>query len=521
MKLKIGSLIVLLLLSLRLFASVSATLDTPIIYKGESAILNIKADGDDIEFPDIKKIGGFRILSSSTSQNITSINGRFNKSITKSYTFLPDKNVTIPPFHVKVDGKVYKTKALKLTVKSPSSAPKDESVQLILKSDKNDVYVGENLKVDLIFKNSIDQKFDKIELTKPNFEGFWSKQTQSTKPYPCGDFICQKYSFIITPQKEGNFTIGSVSARVGKYQQTHRGGMFDDPFFDDPFFNSLRGRLTWKTIYSNPLHIRVKKLPLGLDLYGDFKIEAKVDKKEVKANKPVNLTIKVTGSGNIEDIDKFDLDIKDAVVYSDEPKIDTHIEKDKSVGEFVQKIAIVADKDYTIPSFKLRYFDKGEKKEKIISTDPIDIKVIGAMPHEKATNVVSTPKSNKSEVTTNNSNNQKIATKSKIVSQKSYNYLYWLLFYLAGIITALAYFYLKGAKFNKKRSKDIPLEKRILNSKDDKSLFSLLLPYANRSQKIKDTLKLLEENIYKGKSHKVDKELLNDILDELEDMGEL
>ncbi len=512
--LKIGKALLLLLLPFILHASVvSARLDKPIVYKGDSVTLTLDAKGDNVEFPTIDKISGFRVLGTSTSQSIQAINGKVSKTISKSYTFVPSKSIKIPSFTIRVDGKSYKTKPIELKLKAPSSAPKDESVQLIIKSDKKEAYVGENIRVDLIFKRSIDSNFDKVEIAPIKLEHFWSKNLTQSKPYSCGDFICQKYSYILTPQQEGNYTIPSTFARLGKYDESsHHNGMFNDPFFDDPFFNSLRGRLSWKKIYSNPLHIKIKALPDDAQIYGDFSIEAKVDKKEVQANKPLHLTLTIKGSGNIEDIDKFNINIPDAIVYADEPTIDTHIEGDKSVGEFREKIAIVADHNYTIPSLSLKYYDSSDKKIKTIQTKPIPIKVIGGALKRKEINNQPTLEE---KIVDDADNNKTVMHTSK---KSAYEKSYLILAFLTGILTTLAFFFLRNLITSKKSSKKtLSIIDEIEKTKDDKKLFSLLLPYANKSDIIKEELDKLEKNIYKNDHKlKIDKDRILDEIDEIE-----
>jgi len=508
--LKIGKIFLILLLPLIAFANVSATLDKPVILPGESAVLTLSASGDDIEFPDIDNIGGFKVIGVANSTNISSINGKTTKTLSKSYTFVPTKSVHIPSFSIKVDSKVQKTKPLDLEV-STKHLPKDESVRLILKSDKKEAFVGENIKLDLIFKHTPDKHFDKVEIIPPKLDGFWSKQVPGSKSYACGDFICESYSFILTPQQAGTFTIPPTVAKLGVVQRANRrvGGVFDDPFFNDPFFNSLMGRLTWKRIYSNDLKIKVKELPNNTQIFGNFSIDAKVDKKKIDAGKAVNITITIKGSGNIEDIEKFDPKIQDAIVYADEPKISSHIEGEKNVGTFTQKIAIVSDHNFTIPSFSLNFFDKDENRTKTIKTKPIEIEVIGGTTVSKPTIESSTkPTLRVEQNSTNEEKNQK--------KSKDLNIVYILLAFIAGAL--FSYLFSKfSSKDHKKAKKPKPLFEQIQKAKDDKTLFSLLLPYANESEIIKESLKKLEENIYKNADHKIDKEAILDFFDEMED----
>ena len=157
--------------------------------------------------------------------------------------------------------------------------------------------------------------------------------------------------------------------------------MLDDPllrnsFFRDSFFDSVTNRLNWQKIYSNALHISVKPLPNNLELFGDYSLTSTVDKTFVDANQPVNLTISITGKGNIDDIQKYNLTISNVVSYADEPKIESTFQTDEYGGNFTQKIAFVAQSDYIIPKIELTYFDKNTNQVKTIHSEPINIKVI-------------------------------------------------------------------------------------------------------------------------------------------------
>jgi len=143
------------------------------------------------------------------------------------------------------------------------------------------------------------------------------------------------------------------------------------------FLVPLTKHYNGKKFISNKLYIHVKPLPNNLEVYGNFGIKATVDKTEVKANKPINLTIKINGVGNVDDIKKFNLDIDNVVVYSDEPNIKSGLNKGVYGGVFIQKIALIADKDFTIPALRLQYFDKDLKKVVTKTTKPIYIKVKG------------------------------------------------------------------------------------------------------------------------------------------------
>ncbi len=422
---------------------------------------------------------------------------------------------------MQVDGKVAHTQPLKLEVTKPQATGKDASVKLEMKLNKYSAYVGEPVRLDIIFKRSAAAKFDKVEIAQPEIKALWAKKLPDSPAKVENGTIVQTYSYLLSPQQEGNYTIPATFAKLGTREQTRlrsRGGMFgNDPFFDDPFFRTFNSvQMRWKKLFSNEETLHVKALPNGLDLYGDFQIQAKVDKKSVQANKPVNLTIMIEGEGNLEDIKKFDLDIPNAIVYADEPSIQADARQGAYSGIFKQKIAIVADQDYTIPAITLHYFDKKSKEEKTIQTDPIAIHVKGATtttatPANKIEESIPTTVAAKSEPTSVQATTPKVETSQKAPSYEKFIYL------ALGLVLGLGLSYLlQKSKMPKQKKKEKSILHKIKKAKDDKALFELLLPYAREDKIIKESLDKLERNIYQGADEKIDKEAILEVFEELE-----
>jgi len=514
-KLHLGKILLLCLTPYLMWAgSVKATLDKPLIYKGDTATLTIQAQGDDIRFPKLDAITGFPVLGTAQSQSITSINGHTTKNLQQSYTFAPSKSIGIPAFDVQVDGKTLTTKPLTLQVTTPKATGKNDPVQLQMKLAKSKVYVGEPVRLDLIFKKSPQSNFAKIELAEPALKKFWAKKLPDTPPTTENGYIVQKYSYLLFPQQEGNFTIPATYAKLGKVSQSRRRGMLNDPFFDDPFFSAFGRQIRWQKLFSNDAQLTVKPLPDDVDNFGDFTIKASADKKDVQANKPVNLTLTIKGEGNLDDIKKFDLDIPQAVVYADEPKVDASVEQGSYQGTFTQKIAIVADQNYTIPAISFSYFDKQTKRKKTISTKPIDIVVKGGASTTQAPALIESH-----QATSNAQNTAKTTTpptvKTIIKEKQPYEKYLWL---IAGIMIGalLSYLALKKPWENRtSQEKKAPsIIKQIEKTKDNKALFELLLPYANSHPALKGILKKLENNLYKNANEVIDKEEILDIFEE-------
>jgi len=514
----LGKLLTILCFPYLLWAgSVKAILAQPLIYKGDSATLTLEAQGDDIKFPNTDEIAGYPILGTSQSQSITSINGNRSKKLSKSYTFIPIKSIQIPSFDIEVDGEKLSTTPLKLEVSTPKAADKNAPVQLEMKLAKNDLYVGEPVRLDIIFKRAPKQEFAKVEIAQPNLQSFWAKKLPDTAPKVDNGNITQTYSYLLFPQQVGDFTIPATFAKLGTREKRSRRSMYSDPFFDGSFFSAYGGsQIRWKKLFSDEVTLHVKALPDDLEILGDFHIEATVDKKEVLANKPLNLTIQVQGEGNLDDIKKFALDIPDAVVYADEPKVQASVDSGSYKGVFRQKVAIVADRNYTIPAISFTYFDKKSQKAKTIQTTAIPIAVKGGISqadqHIEQRPIIKEKSDAKVAKSTIESATNKPQTKTK---EQSYEkYLYLLLGVLLGaIISYLAF----GFKPKKRIKKEQDIIKKIEKSKDDKTLFELLLPFAHKDIRIKKALDKLEKNLYQNAKEKIDKEEILDYFDELQE----
>ena len=505
----LGKILLIALLPIYLLAgSVSATIDKTAIYPGDSVTLTLSATGSDIEFPKIDKIDNYPVADSGTSTSIVIMNGDMKKTLKRSYSFSPDKNVTIPSFTVKVGGKEYKTQPINVSILDPKTAIKngaDASLQMVV--DKNSSYVGEALNLDLILKLKANSNIAKAQIEPPKFSNLWAKQVGDVQKSQEGNYIVQKYHFIVFPQQSGKITIPPIVAHIAKAQKDAY-----DPFFGSGMNISMfGGNLEWSKVFSNPVTINVKPLPDNLELYGDFNIKATPDRTKVYAGKAVNLTVTVEGVGNIDDVKKFNFDIPNAVVYADEPKVQSGFRGKEYGGRFTQKIAIVGDSNFTIPALELRYFDKNSKKEVVKKTQPINITVIGGAKvtnvQQTAPKIVTAPNSSDMNNSSHSNNNANNSTKIGWLL-----YVYLLISFIAGL---LVMWLIKSRK--PKEKKELPIVKKIQKAKSDKDLHKVLLPFAKDSKVVSNELKKLEDNIYNDGKNEVNKDALLDYFEDLEE----
>jgi len=448
-----------ILLPLILLANVNISVNKKHINIGEELIITISAEGKNIQFPNINKIAEFNILATSLRNNITIINGKTKKNVSKSYIIMPDKNFTIPSFNIKIDGKIYKTKPIKIVVTTPKQTKGDFRLDINLSKKK--AYLGESL----IFSIKYTEKkpASTVNIQKPKIPGAIVK-ILNKKEIKNGII----YNFLVIPQKAGHFKIGPLIANIGEEVTEN---LLNDPFFPIK-------QIKYKTIFSNQLTLDIYPIPKNTT-YGNFTISLKASTK-AKTNKPNTATLTIMGCGDFYDLPEFHLNIKNATVYEATPKIRTFIQNNKLCGKFTKEFHIIAESNYTIPKITLNEFNGTINT---ISTHPIKVEV-----KDIATK---TPKPTKIVQST-------IKTHSNLLP-------YIIIILTIGIGTIFIFLYFKSDNLIKK-----------IKKANEKELFNLLLAYESHP-KIKEILIKLDENIYQNKTHKINKKEIIKIIKNLKD----
>lgn len=487
-----------LFLALGLKADVTMRVDKVALYSGDTVTFTLHAQGSDIKFPPIDAIEEFPILGTSDASSIQMINGETMRALSRSYTFSPSHDVTIPSFAIKIAAKTYQTKAQAIKVLTPKASSEGEPFVLALKADKQSAYVGEPITLSMVFKQKVGARADKVEVSELELKEFWVKKNEQMQQEAEGEYVRKQYDYVLFPKKEGDIEIPAIFAKVSTATRANAsGGVGVDKFFNDPFFVPMQ--YASQKIFSNPIRLHVKPLPQNVNLYGDFSIEASVDKTEIEANKPVNVLIRIKGSGNIDDIVKFTPSIPNVSLYADEPKIEASLQKGRYFGEFTEHIALVADRDFTVPSFALTYLDAQSRKVVTKESAPIAIKVNGGI-------LAPAPQLEKKPSIQPSFEEPKNTPEPKRVIGTE-NYFVWyalIVVLLMGIIASLGWWRYR----KRERTPEELLWAQITQVKSDKALFETLLPYVKKDKLFAQTLAALEANIYQNAQQKVDKTAL-------------
>ena len=354
-------------------AGVKATVNTVEVVKGNPVQLRIKATGGSAAFPKILMVADALVTgrSTSSSQNYTMVNGDFKsqKNTTKIIQFVPEHNMTIPSYTVNIGGTKYKTNPIDITVvtsaSSGTSTGKTNGLfSLEMQANKSQVMVGESFMVTVYFSLRRDVRLSQeVQYIAPTFPSFAVADAGEKSAYVKGNYQVQEVRYILTAQEEGNFTARPASAKVGLADRSRR-----------DIFGMTYGT-KWHQASSNSVNIEVLPQAQESDLVGDFTVVTTIDAQEVKANKPVNMTLKIEGKGNLESFEFSKYEIDGVMIYSDEAKVETTVRGGELFSSYSKSFAFISEEDFTIPERSFTMLTSKEHKLETLSLKSYDIKI--------------------------------------------------------------------------------------------------------------------------------------------------
>ena len=342
-------------------AGVTASVDENPVIAGESVELSIEAEGEKVRFPKIREIGGYRVTEEGMQRFERMEGNRSVVSWVKLYAFTPKRSLHIPSLRVEVDGRTRRTEPIDIRV-DPAGV-KNEGLVLDLLADRKRAYVGQPIDVKVRFMERRDIPVMNVDFVPMTFEHFWGKQVGRIRRYREGAFLVHEKHYLLFPQHEGNLTVGPMTVKVAVSKKVR-----------DAFGFIVR-RPQWVTLRSNPWPVVVEPLPQGVSLVGRFTLDVQVNRRHVIAGEPVELMVEVSGKGNVEDIRLPAFTIAGVTIYRQPSTIVQRYEHGLYRGSWRKKYILVADRNYTIPSLQIHYFDPANQRIEKLSSAPIAIEV--------------------------------------------------------------------------------------------------------------------------------------------------
>lgn len=408
---------------------------------------------------------GFQVLSGpNQSTSMSWVNGKTSSSITYSYILRATKEGEFS-FTAKAsfDGKTLETNPIQITVTkgaavaqqssngNSSGQQQNQTVQssedIYIKAsvNKTNVYQGEQLIATYKLYTRLNIVGNEL-IKNADLNGFWSQEIDLGQSQWSEEIIggyrwnvATIRKIVLFPQRTGTLEIDPLSMKfvVRQRVQSRSRSMFDQ------FFGSVKD-LDYE-LKSKPIKIKVKPLPQPQPAsfngaVGKLDMKLDVSKNEIKANEAVNIKIKVSGKGNINLIDRFNLNFpSDFETY--DPKINNNIKTNGSgvSGSKAFNYLVIPRHagNYELDPVVFSYFDPATKKYNTITSDPITINVLkGDGTAEE--NVVYTP-SNKEEVKVVGKDIRYIHTQPLETAASNHFYASWK-FYLLLLLAPLLFF---------------------------------------------------------------------------------
>lgn len=353
----------------------------------------MNADGDNFTPPNFE---GFKVVggpSQSVSQSW--VNGR--SSFQKSYIYflMPTQKGTqiIRPATIEINGQTYKTNPVKIAVTNAIQRPRmpgepepvdvDDAIHLVAEISKTNPYINEPITV--VYKLYLSYNIgisNWRELDKPKYNDFWSQnidikqlvaQQGTFNGEPMRYVVLRKT--VLYPQKAGKLVIEPLALDLDVQVPTGR----------QDWFGRQQIVQDTKKVSAGVKTINVKALPEAgrpddfSGAVGSFDFSVKPSKTLLKNGESLDLTVSVSGKGNLKLFDLPKPVVPTALeMYDPVHKENVNTPLSGMAGKVSDTYTIVPTYkgSYPIKPMSFSYFDLKTAKYKTITSAEIMIKVL-------------------------------------------------------------------------------------------------------------------------------------------------
>ena len=276
---------------------------------------------------------------------------------------------------------------------------KDLFIRVVV--DKNKVNVGEQITTSYKLYSRLPMQINISKL--PDLSGFWTQDFDIPRqPKPTEEMLDgKKYQVFVLkksalfPQQTGTLVLDPAEAKgMARIVQQVRRRMQDldplatlmmsDPFFNNAFFNTTAYKDIPVDLKSIPVNIHVTALPekgKPADFngaVGNFSLNNAIDKTEITTDDVANLTVNITGSGNLKLFDAPKLNLPNGLNTFDPQMVDTITGRSTTISgtkKITYAITPHTPGDYEIPAMPFSYFNPQSGTYVTLHTNPLKIHV--------------------------------------------------------------------------------------------------------------------------------------------------
>ncbi len=275
---------------------------------------------------------------------------------------------------------------------TPTVTPETEkNIFLNIFADKHEAYPNEQILLTYSVYTRVSARAEQFE-KDPNMGGFWVEEIPIEKEYQPAKVIFDGLQYLkadvkrlaVFPTTTGTFEIDPGVFRATIKKEAQQSGLFDD-FFDESFFGgSFFAQREAKLLTAKPLKLVVRPFPDQgrpadfSNMAGQFEMMSSVDKKVVKQNEPVILSLVIEGEGNIEMIERPKIpELRDVKIYDSDSSTELAKYRGGVRGKKSFEVTLIptAAGDFEIPPLTFSYFDPRKGSYQTLRTPAYQIYV--------------------------------------------------------------------------------------------------------------------------------------------------
>jgi len=266
----------------------------------------------------------------------------------------------------------------------------DGSAYVKLSAPKREVYVGENIPVEIevgMRSGFVTSLNGLPKLTGDDFTlNYISHQPERSEKMIDGQaFVLLTWRSVLSVVKPGSFPLSAEVPLTVKIRTRPRRETALDDQFGDPFWQNFFGASVPKDIdvQSPAQELKVLALPAEgrpADFHGaigSFAIESDVSPAKADVGDPLTLTMRVIGSGNFDRVDSTMLDhLENWKTYPPKSTFNTN-DPLRHKGEKVFEQPLIASQPgaQTVPPLSFSYFDPSTKRYETAHSAPLRVTI--------------------------------------------------------------------------------------------------------------------------------------------------
>lgn len=369
-------------------APITATTNHTQYSTDDMVILSVTVINDDSPQqlkPILPPFDGLYVIDFDIATSVREVGGKIQTEVIYTYQLQPRRTgaITIPPIAVEVNGQIYETAPLALTVSQgnapvPSAGHAIPSINIVppaeLKEhdfyvesvvDTETPYVGQQLIYTFRFYQALNL-YQKPQYEMPIFNGLDTiglPVQEYNLDFGDRTYLVTEIRMALFPTIDGHITIGP--ARL-----TLPGNFFEDPV----------------ELVTNPINLQVKSLPDGAPpgfrgAVGQFQIEAGFSPQVAVANQPSTYQVMITGIGNIKMLPQpIWPNLNGWRIFDSQSVVNADTASESLAGTRTFELVMASDRlgDFNIPPTKFVYFDPVAGQYQTISTKSMPVRIIPA-----------------------------------------------------------------------------------------------------------------------------------------------